>query len=69
MLACVAAVQVDHRCVFAVVPHAVHQLAERGASAGRQGVARMPQIMEVEVGKPGRFERWQPFPLPEVAMP
>jgi hypothetical protein len=29
----------------------------------------MPQIMEMEIRKPGSFERWQPFPLPKVAMP
>src|ERR1019366_5098900 len=39
MLARVAAVQVDHRGTLAVVPHAIHQLAEGRASASGQGVS------------------------------
>jgi hypothetical protein len=40
-------------CPFAVVPHPVHQLPQRRARGGRQGVAGMPQnLLPVISGEP-----------------
>ena len=69
MLARVTAVQVDHRGALAVVAHSIHQLPERRASAGGQCVSRVPEIMEMETGEPGRTECLDPHPLPEMAVP
>ena len=52
LLAGVAAVEVDQGGAFAVVAHAVHQLAEAGARVGRQGVSGVPQVVEVDAGQP-----------------
>jgi hypothetical protein len=42
-------VQVDQRSPAAGVPHAVHQLAECGASFGDEVVPDMPQVVKVHV--------------------
>lgn len=46
VLVFVAAVQVNHRGEFAVVPHALYQLAETGPGVGAQSVSGMPEITE-----------------------
>jgi hypothetical protein len=51
------------------LPHPFHQLAEAGPGAGSQGVSGVPEIMEMDGWQPGRFERGQPYPAPEIGVP
>jgi hypothetical protein len=42
------------------VAHPVHEFAQAGPGLGGQGVAGMPQVVEVDADEPGRFERRAP---------
>lgn len=65
MITTVDEVLIDQRCPHGRVPHAVHQLARGGAARRGEGVAGVPEIVEVDVTQAGRGERAEPDP-PEV---
>jgi hypothetical protein len=48
------------------VAHPVHQLAQRGSSIGRQLVAGVPQIVEMDHGQLGGSQSGEPDTLPKV---
>ena len=51
-------VLVDQRSAHAVVPHPRHQVAQGRPGLGRQVVARVAQVVEVQAGCPdGRYAR------------
>jgi hypothetical protein len=68
-LSLIAAVQVDQRGARAAVAHPVHQLALRLAPGVRgERVARMPQVMKMDAGQPGRRHGREPDAPPEIAV-
>src|SRR5690606_13162364 len=60
-------VLVDQRGPRAAVPHPRHQLPRAGPGRGSQGVARVPQIVEVQFGRDARGLPGLDPVVPEVA--
>lgn len=62
-------VEVDQRGPGDAVAHPLHQLAEVGASIGRERISGMPQVVKVNGWQASRLERGEPKAAPEVAVP
>ena len=62
------AVLVDERGACGAVAHPVHEFAETAPSVTGQRVTGMSQVVNMDAGQPGRFQRLAPL-TGEVASP
>jgi hypothetical protein len=62
------AVLVDQRSARGAVAHPVHEFAKASLGLTRQRVTGMPQVVKVDIGQPGSFQRLAPL-TGEVAAP
>jgi hypothetical protein len=56
-----AGMEVNPGCAGRGVPHAVHQFPQRRPGLGREGVARVPEVVQVQVRDARRLSRLVPY--------